>query len=845
MLAKQNDLISKEKKINISPINYSELNKLAEDFGKYFVPQKELSAEQAFWLQFSNPISEQRVIQTTPVRTENPSELPKVNKRYFDIQKKEFFLDNDRLLQHIICQEVMNIVMHADSVPVNVLPANNICLVHDNLEIERLGRENDHLFELLLSQYIVHICVNSLATCNDCREMQQSYIHKYNENLVLKAELAKKEHMSFPNNRTVNNQNALEILEIFKINEWQAKLDAKDVSIANLKKHIESLKGKNVIEKDATTNKAKVIAPRMFKLYLEPLCPKVMKNRDAHIDYIKHTQENADILRGLIEHARTLRPLDSDLDSACKYFKRISEVLVYVTDTCPSLTKPSEKLVTITPLNKNKKVRFAELATSSSSTQKQHSMLNANSKVICATCNGCLFDAIHDSYVPDFVNDVNVRSKSKSSRSSKKKTTWKPTSKVSTTVGYKWIPTDKKFTIEGNSSSSRSKRVESNISNNSEPNQSWGSNVSTAPSSSLIDFRLSKLFSGKSKKHTHKPKAEDSIQEKIYLLHMDLCGLMRIQSINGRQYILVIVDDYSRFTWVKFLRSKDEVLEFNGVVERMNCTLVEATRIMLIFSKALLFLWAEAVATAYIGIFIGYALSKKAYRIYNKRTRLIIETIHVDFDELIAMASEQFSSGPGPQLLTPETLNSGLVPNPPPPTPSVPPTKKEWDTLFQPMFDEYFNPPPSVASLVSVVIAPDPADSTDTQPPVIPSGVEEEFHDIEVAHLDNDPFFGVPIPEPNSKESSSRDVIPTNVHSVNQPPEHLSKWTKDHSLDNVISNPSRPVSTRYQLQNEALFCYFDAFLSSIEPKNYKETLKESCWIEAIQEELNEFKRLEI
>ncbi|GJS07758.1 retrovirus-related pol polyprotein from transposon TNT 1-94 [Tanacetum coccineum] len=61
---------------------------------------------------------------------------------------------------------------------------------------------------------------------------------------------------------------------------------------------------------------------------------------------------------------------------------------------------------------------------------------------------------------------------------------------------------------------------------------------------------------GKSKKHSYKPKAEDFIQEKLYLLHMDLCGPMKIQSINGRKYILVIVDDYSWFTWVKFLRSK-------------------------------------------------------------------------------------------------------------------------------------------------------------------------------------------------------------------------------------------------------------------------------------------------
>ncbi|GJW28627.1 hypothetical protein Tco_0045502 [Tanacetum coccineum] len=382
MLLKQNDPISIKQKVNITPINYTELNKLAEDFGKRFVPQKELYAEQAFWLPLSNPISKQPVVQTTHVKTEAPKELPKMvkvrttpnaitegswgfghikavfkqevipfiktlrylfkdfdnglhnelnevktvfnqmeavvkrcsmDKKYFDIQKKEIFLDNDRLLEHIIYQDVMNIIMHADFVLANVLSTNNECLVHNNLKIERLEQENEHLFELLLSQDIVHIYVNYLATLTNYAKMEQDY----SENLVLKAELAQKEHMI--------EKKIFDEVEFFNINEWQAKLKAKDVSIANLRKHIESFKGKSMIEKDATPNKAKVIAPRMFKLNLEPLSSKVLKNRDAHIDYIKHTQENANILRELVKHARALRPLDSDLDSACKYAKRIQE----------------------------------------------------------------------------------------------------------------------------------------------------------------------------------------------------------------------------------------------------------------------------------------------------------------------------------------------------------------------------------------------------------------------------------------------------------------------------------------------------------------------------------------
>ncbi|GJS62056.1 retrovirus-related pol polyprotein from transposon TNT 1-94 [Tanacetum coccineum] len=80
--------------------------------------------------------------------------------------------------------------------------------------------------------------------------------------------------------------------------------------------------------------------------------------------------------------------------------------------------------------------------------------------------------------------------------------------------------------------------------------------------SSRLKTKHSMLVWGKSKKHSHKPKTDDTNQEKLFLLHMDLCGLMRVQSVNGKKYILVIVDDYSRFTWVKFLTSKDEAPDF-------------------------------------------------------------------------------------------------------------------------------------------------------------------------------------------------------------------------------------------------------------------------------------------
>ncbi|GJX27523.1 retrovirus-related pol polyprotein from transposon TNT 1-94 [Tanacetum coccineum] len=181
-----------------------------------------------------------------------------------------------------------------------------------------------------------------------------------------------------------------------------------------------------------------------------------------------------------------------------------------------------------------------------------------------------------------------------------------------------------------------------------------------------------------------------------------------------------------------------------------------------------------------VRIWANFKLKLKSYHIYKRRTRKIIETIHVNFDELTAMASEQSNLEPVLHEMTPTTPSSGLVLNPPPSAPFVPPSRHEWDLVFQPVFDEFFSPPDSVASPVPVVEAPAPVESTETV----------------------------------SDESSSSDVIPTTVHSDAPISKHLSKWTKVHPLQNIIGDPSRPVSTRLQLHEQALFCYYDAFLTS-------------------------------
>nr|GEY49904.1 retrovirus-related Pol polyprotein from transposon TNT 1-94 [Tanacetum cinerariifolium] len=260
---------------------------------------------------------------------------------------------------------------------------------------------------------------------------------------------------------------------------------------------------------------------------------------------------------------------------------------------------------------------------------------------------------------------------------------------------------------------------------------------------------------GKSKKKSLKPKSEDTNQEKLYLLHTDLYGSMRVESVNGKKYILVIVNDYSRFTWIKCLRSKDEAPDFIFKFLKM----------------------------------IQVQLKVPVHRIRTDNgTKFVNQTMREYY--------EQFR----------------LVPKPTSSTPFLPPLRNDWDFLFQLLFDELLTPPPSVdppapevIASIDEVVAPELAKSTsspslttvdkdapspsksqttpETQPPVIHHDVEEDNHDIEVAHMGNDLLFGMSIPEVASNQSSSM--------------------------------------------------------------TYKDALAQSCWIEAMQEELNEFERFEV
>ncbi|GKF87971.1 hypothetical protein Tco_0258848, partial [Tanacetum coccineum] len=164
-----------------------------------------------------------------------------------------------------------------------------------------------------------------------------------------------------------------------------------------------------------------------------------------------------------------------------------------------------------------------------------------------------------------------------------------------------------------------------------------------------------------------------------------------------------------------------------------------------------------------------------------------METIHVQFDELTEqMAPMQLSTGPAPTSLMPGQISSELVPNPVSAAPYVPPTNKELEILFQPMFDEYLE-----LTRVERPVSPAPAVSVLVTLAGVAAG-STLMEDNHFPLVDNDPFVNVFAPEPSSEASSSRDLSSTESPYVTQTLHHLGKWSKDYPLENIIGNPSRP-----------------------------------------------------
>ncbi|GJV56353.1 retrovirus-related pol polyprotein from transposon TNT 1-94 [Tanacetum coccineum] len=1022
MLLKQKDPIMLEKKVNTTPVDYAVLNQLYKDFETRFVPQTELSAEQAFWSQNSMNSPEPN-LSSRPTKVEVPKELPKVSmvntslkklKHHlagFDVVVKErttptaitegswgfehtkacfrdeiipfvkalkdlFNTFNQYLVDEL--SEVQNVFHQMEqAVEQHRLESKTF-----EVKMNQVLNENERLLEQVISKDIVNILVNSsmniasvnVHECEKCLKLKNELLNKkdfvekeiYNKlfktqsqekDTVIKKLKERIKSLSGKMNEDKIKKDLEEIETInieldhrsVEISDLNASLQEKVLEITALKDDLRKLKGKALVDNAVMTH---TIDPEMLKIDVEPITPKLLNKKTAHSAYIKHTQEEATVLRDLVEHVKSKYPLDHSLESACSASGsqpsgNTKKDKIQQTPSSTQKNKVEAHPRKVKSILKNKDCVIEPKGTA----HVQHSKLNANSELKCVKCNGCMLSDNHDLCVLDFINNVNARTKSKTnvpvSKSKVLKSVFANKKEPSQSWGSIVFDVPSSSLDECRSSKlfsgiwTLARRIPCALDNETpkpvalkyvsaskkEPSKSWGSIVSDVPSSSLDECRSSKSFSvkfendhvakilgygdyqignvtisrvyyieglghnlfsvgkfcnsnlevafrqhtyfirnlegvdlltvsrgnnlytlslgdmmasspicllskasktkswlwlrrlshlnfgainhlarhglvrglpqlkfekdhlcsacamGKSKKKPYIPKSEDTNQEKLYLLHMDLCGPMRVASVNGKKYILVIVDDYYRFTWVKFLRSKyeapdciirflkmiqvrikvtvqrirtDNGTEFvnqtlheyyekvgisyetyvarspqqNGVIERRNRTLIEVSRTMLIYAKAPLFLWAEAVATAY-------------------------------FDELTAMASEHSSSGAALHEMTPATITPEVI--------------APVDEVVAPEPAESTGSPSSTTIDQDVPCPSNSQTTPETQPPVIPNDVEDDNHDIEVAHMYNDPFFGVPIPEVSSEQSSSTDVIHTIVHPDHPISEHNSK----------------------------------------------------------------------
>nr|GFA95488.1 retrovirus-related Pol polyprotein from transposon TNT 1-94 [Tanacetum cinerariifolium] len=307
------------------------------------------------------------------------------------------------------------------------------------------------------------------------------------------------------------------------------------------------------------------------------------------------------------------------------------------------------------------------------------------------------------------------------------------------------------------------------------------------------DHLCSSCELGEAKRKSFHTKLTPSSKRRLQLLHMDLCGPMRVASINGKRYVLVIIDDYSRYTWTHFLRSKDETPE-----------------VLIYF------------------------------------LRLVQRGLQAQVRVFKSAIQRQANVPQADRTVT---------------------TSNELDLLFSLMFDKLLNGSSKVVSKSSAVCSADAPNqrqqhttplnnhttsaSTCQVPSLAPT--VSSFENINQAEMyaendqvADDEFINILCtPVQDQGETSSHHVDSSNMHTFYQryPFEH--RWTKDRSLEQVIGNPSQSVRTRRQLESDAEMCMFVLTVSQTEPKNIKEAMADSAWIESMQEELHQFDRLNV
>ncbi|GJU28422.1 retrovirus-related pol polyprotein from transposon TNT 1-94 [Tanacetum coccineum] len=508
--------------------------------------------------------------------------------------------------------------------------------------------------------------------------------------------------------------------------------------------------------------KPNVLAPVMYAIDVKPIPLRNRNNKKVHLEYLKHLKESVGTLREIVEEARVEKPLVSPLASACLYTKHCQELLEYVIGTCPKDFSKRDRKIATAPLNR-KKSKICTAASGSkpmSNTKKDRTLLAKSDKKKVE-------DKFSESKVvlvkqPKSVSTSDIVITERLSNTSQKPLTRTPIEVgdlTYQTLHIRLFSNAVHWTVRfgndhfgaimgygdyviGDSMISRVYYVEGLGHNLFSVGQFCNSDLEVAfrkhscyvrdvmasKNKSWLKFEKDHLCSacqlGKSHKYSYKPKSENTNLEVLNTLHMDLCGPMQVQTINGKKYILVIIDDYSRFTWVKFLRSKDETPEF-----------------VIKFLKQ-----------------IQVGLNKTVRYIRTDNGIEFVNQFFAEYYESVGIFHQKSVSRTPQQNRVVERQNRTLV---------------EASRTMLIFFEAPMSIPPAPAVQVQVVSAGTPSSTTINQdapsisyslsssivqPPISHQGAAARptIEDNPFAQADNDPFVNVFAPEPSSDESSFR-----------------------------------------------------------------------------------------
>ncbi|GJT55263.1 hypothetical protein Tco_0990317 [Tanacetum coccineum] len=772
-----------------------------------------------------------------------------VDKQCLEIAKKELLLENDRLLQQIMSQDVLLTVMNSMSLRCEYVNIDEKRKDSCNLEAELLKSQN--AFKDLLKRYLqlerhsqiqdkdTTICklkdiIKSMRENSKEENVNYDYCEirpkMWNWKIVFKEQFD-----SIKKSRVRTKEHSDSLIDKLNLKsaeneDLKAQIQDKVFVITSLKNDLRKVKGKELVDIAAQIPSANTIVPGMFNLDLEPLAPRLLQNREVHIEYLKYTQEQADILWGIVKQAKAKQPLDKELLSHPKTRSRKLGLKCF-TSKCrskPSSNKKNDRISQTTSRNMNNKVKAQPRKVNKKNCVVEpildinvnHSLLNVNSEPICANCTKSMFDGVHDMRILDFVENVN---------------------------------NCRTFTIVGNSCPLT--RITS--ANVVPPKKTTSHSVETQKPELKV--------------YSRKPKNVKNVVVQIVLWYLD-SGCSKHMTGNRSQ----LMNFVSKFlATVRFGNDNIAIIMGYGDYQLGNVTISRVYYVEGLGHNLFLvgqFCDADLEVgfrknTCFIRNLEGKS-KKSSHQPKAKDTNQEkLYLFHMDLCSRMRVASINEKKDKKPDLSffhvfgalcypTNDNDDPGLVPNIVSQQPCIPPNKDDWDHLFQPMFDEYFNPPSIAVTPVQDAVAPRAvvlidspmSTSIDQDAPSISIPSTQE-HSLTISQgFEESPktptFRDDPLYESLHEESTSQGSS-SNMRHTHTPFEHLGRWTKDHPITNVIGNHSRSVSTRKQLQTNAMWCYFDAFLTLVEPKNFKQAMTEPSWTDAMREEIHEFQRLEV